>query len=567
LLSSPHYGERWGRWWLDQARYGDSHGYSIDGPREIWKYRDWVIGALNADEPFDRFTIAQLAGDLLPNAPIEAKIATGFHRNTQINMEGGVDPEQFRIESVFDRAATTGTVWLGLSVGCAQCHDHKFDPILQREFYGLFAFFNDQDEPTMKIHDPNLNVEALKAELDDAKKKLEALLKDKADELAAWEKKLTPPVKKILGANIRKMLGTPAAKRNFDQKRQLYAAGIGAMEEKFLALNEQYTSADAALKAGPTTMVLQERKQPRKTTVFIKGDFTRPAETVDPITPAVLHSPIKASGRANRLDLARWLMREDNPLTARVIVNRVWQQHFGKGIVETDNDFGMQGRQPTHPELLDWLALEFQRSGWSLKALHRLIVTSETYRQSSKARKELDEQDPGNDWLGRQRRLRLDAELVRDAALVASGRLARRIGGPPVFPPIPDGVMSQGQVKRDWKTSKGADRYRRAIYTFIYRATPPPGLNVFDAPDGFLACTKRIRSNTPLQALTLLNDSAFVECADSLAKIVETEGIESAFQRCTSRKPTTDELAILREMPTAAAARVLLNLDETITRE
>jgi hypothetical protein len=567
LLASPHYGERWGRWWLDQARYGDSHGYSIDGPREIWKFRDWVVDALNADMPFDRFTIEQLAGDLLPSATVEQKIATGFHRNTQINQEGGVDPEQFRIESVFDRAGTTGTVWLGLSVGCAQCHDHKFDPVLQKEFYQLFAFFNDQDEPTMRVHDPNLDVAAMQAELTEAKKQLEAMLKEKAGDLAAWEKGLKPAVRKSLKADVRKLLNTPAGKRNFDQKRQLYAAGLGAMEEKFQALNERYTRADAALKAGPTTMVLSERKAPRQTTVFVKGDFTRPADPVEPGMPAVLHPAPKTDGRKNRLDLARWLMHKDNPLTARVIVNRLWQQYFGKGIVETDNDFGMQGKQPTHPELLDWLAIEFQDRDWSLKAIHRLIVLADTYRQSSKARADLAEKDPTNEWLGRQTRLRLEAELVRDAALAVSGRLTRKIGGPPVFPPIPDGALSLGQVKRDWKTSKGADRYRRALYTFIYRATPPPGLNVFDAPDGFLACTRRIRSNTPLQALTLLNDASFVECAEAMTKVIEAEGIEGAFRRCTARKPTADELAVLKDLPPPTAARVLLNLDETITRE
>jgi hypothetical protein len=567
LLSSPRFGERWSRWWLDQARYADSHGYSIDGPREIWKYRDWVIDAFNADMPFDRFTVEQLAGDLLPNATIDQKIATGFHRNTQINMEGGVDPEQFRIESVFDRTATTGTVWLGLSVGCAQCHDHKFDPILQKEFYSLFAYFNDQDEPNLKVYDPNLDVAALKQEHADLKKKLESLLKSQSAEFAAWEKKLSPEAKKNLEAPIRKVLNTPAAKRNFDQKRQLFNHDFAASVESFRDLNERYNHVDQQLKAGASTMVLSERKEPRKSTVFIKGDFTRPADPVMPATPAVLHSPAPKQVRSNRLDLANWLMRKDNPLTARVIVNRIWQQYFGKGLVETDNDFGLQGRQPTHPELLDWLALEFQRSGWSMKAIHRLIVTSDTYRQSSNARKDLHEKDPTNDWLGRQMRLRLDAELVRDAALAVSGRLSEKVGGPPVFPPIPDGVMSLGQVKRDWKTSKGSDRYRRAVYTFVYRATPPPNLIVFDAPDGFLACTKRLRSNTPLQALTLLNDSAFVECAESLSRIIEAEGLDAAFRRCTARTPTADELAVLQSVPPLAAARVLLNLDETITRE
>ncbi len=516
LLASPHYGERFGRWWLDQARYADSNGYSIDAPRSIWLYRDWVINSLNADMPFDQFTVEQLAGDLLPNATREQKIATGFHRNTQINQEGGVDPEQFRIDSVFDRVATTGTVWLGLTIGCAQCHNHKYDPISQQEYYQLFAFLNNQDEPELKI------------------------------EQESGE-------------------GKPIS-----------------------------------------TMILKEREKPRDTHVFIKGDFTRPAAKVSPGTPSVLH-PLRlissktdpdaaapASGSAipageatsqssppgepasdqstsptklNRLDLARWLVDRENPLTARVIVNRVWQHYFGQGLVQSENDFGLQSTPPTHPELLDWLAVEFMEKGWKLKDLHRLIVTSQTYKQSSKRSAELNEVDPYNLLLARQSRLRLEAEVVRDVALTASGLLVEKLGGPPVYPPIPDGVMNQGQVKRDWKTSNGEDRYRRGVYTFVFRATPPPSLNVFDAPDGFSSCTRRIRSNTPLQALTLMNDSGFFEFAESLAKIIEKDGLSAAFKRCTSRTPTDAELEILKRLDTLNAARAMLNLDETISRE
>ncbi|WP_145346236.1 PSD1 and planctomycete cytochrome C domain-containing protein [Rosistilla ulvae] len=471
LLASPHYGERWGRWWLDQARYADSNGYSIDAPRQIWSYRDWVIDAINNDMPFDTFTIEQLAGDLLPNATQDQKIATGFHRNTQLNQEGGIDKEQFRVDSVFDRVATTGTVWLGLTVGCAQCHDHKFDPITQVEYYQMFAFLNNQDEPTLKL----------------------------------------------------------------DDKR--------------------------------TTLVMKERAKPRKTTVLIKGDFTRPDAEVSPGTLSILH-PMQTGDRiANRLDLARWIMSPENPLTARVIVNRIWQHYFGRGLSEIDNDFGLQGSSPSHPQLLDWLAIEFVERGWSLKEMHRLIVTSETYQQASRRREDLDQTDPHNYLLGRQQRLRLDAEIVRDVALVASGLLSPTLGGPPVYPPIPDGIMGQGQVKRSWRTSKGEDRYRRGIYTFKFRATPPPSLNVFDAPDGLSSCTRRIRSNTPLQALTLMNDPAFFEFATALEKIIQRDGLQAAFRRCTSRSASPDELAILERLDTLGAARAMLNLDETITRE
>jgi len=473
LLASPHYGERWGRWWLDQARYADSNGYSFDAPREIWLYRDWVIHALNDDMPFDTFTIEQLAGDLLPDATESQKIATGFHRNTQINQEGGIDKEQFRIDSVFDRVATTGTVWLGLTIGCAQCHDHKFDPITQVEYYRMFAFLNNQDEPVLKLDGPG-----------------------------KW-----------------------------------------------------------------TTLVLSERSESRTTNLLVKGDFTRPSIQVTPGTPSILHPFDNRTGNANRLDLAHWITSPENPLTARVIVNRIWQQYFGRGLVEIENDFGYQGASPSHPELLDWLAVEFVQHRWSLKEMHRLIVSSHAYQQSSFQRPDLQQKDPENYLLARQQRLRLDAEIVRDVALTASGLLSHQVGGKPVYPPIPDGVMNLGQVYREWKTSVGDDRFRRGIYTFKYRASPPPSLNVFDAPDGFFSCTRRVRSNTPLQALTLMNDPAYVEFAKTLQEIIQRDGISTAFRRCTSRNPTDKELLVLAKLDPFSVARALLNLDETITRE
>ncbi len=528
LLASPHYGERWGRKWLDNARYADSNGYSIDAPRVMWPWRDWVIKALNADMPFDRFTIEQLAGDLLPNATIDQKVATGFHRNTQINEEGGIDPEQFRIEGIIDRVATTSTVFLGLTMGCAQCHNHKFDPIAQKEYYQFFAFLNNADEPKLNLAD--------------------------GSETEAKDKK----------------------------------------------------------KDAVTALVLQERKQPRESHVFIKGDFTRLGDVVTPGVPAMLHALKASPGRMpNRLDLAQWIVDPENPLTARVTVNRIWQEYFGRGIVETENDFGSQGAPPTNPELLDWLATEFMQHGWSMKHVHRLIVTSATYRQSSNVRPELLNRDPYNKLLARQSRLRLDAELVRDVGLCASGLLADKVGGPSVFPPQPEGVTSLGQVKRVWKVSPGADRYRRGLYTFVYRATPHPLLTSFDAADGFSACTRRIRSNTPLQALQLLNDEASLEFAQALAARVmkedpggDSERIDRAFRLAAARKPSEDERAILLRLlenqsrafaqapaeaqrlmkrPTdfkpwidgpadqfaawVIVCRTLLNIDESITRE
>ncbi|MDX1929670.1 MAG: PSD1 and planctomycete cytochrome C domain-containing protein [Pirellulaceae bacterium] len=571
LLRSPNYGERWGRWWLDQARYADSNGYSVDAPRQIWKYRDWVIDALNRDLPFDQFTIEQLAGDLLPSATIDQRVATGFHRNTQINQEGGIDPEQFRIDSVFDRVATTGTVWLGLTIGCCQCHDHKFDPIEQKEYYQFFAFFNNQEEPNLTVYDPKLNVTELQAEKKSLDSEQRKIVEMADGELQAWEANLTVEQKEQLSKPLRKILDTERSKRSVDQLTSLFAAGPAELNSEkhaqFKQIQARLAEIDKQLESGVPTLVMQELAKPRKTTVFIQGDFTRPADEVNCGTPSILPKIASTNESLNRLDLARWLVSRDNPLTARVIVNRVWQHYFGRGLVETDNDFGLQGAPPSHPELLDWLAVEFMERGWSLKELHRRIVTSKTYRQVSEDREDLQEKDPGNYLLGRQRRLRLDAEIVRDVGLAASGLLSKKIGGPPVYPPIPNGVMGQGQVKRDWKVSEGEDRFRRGLYTFVYRATPPPALSVFDAPEGFSSCTRRIRSNTPLQALTLMNDASFFEFASALQKVIDRDGIEVAFRQCVARPPQDDELAVLKRLDSLSAARVLLNLDETVTRE
>ncbi|MBE2285602.1 MAG: PSD1 domain-containing protein [Prosthecobacter sp.] len=566
LLKSRHYGERWGRWWLDQARYADSNGYSIDAPRQIWKFRDWVVDALNRDMPFDQFTIEQLAGDLLPNATESQKIATGFHRNTQINQEGGIDKEQFRIDSIFDRVATTGSVWLGLTIGCAQCHDHKFDPIEQKEYYRLFAFLNNQDEPELKVFDPKVNVKTLMAEFKDVEKKLTTLIKERYNEETAWEKDMSPDFRAKLSAAVNKAVAKPVAKRSLADNLVIFGV-FTQPSDPIRILGDRHRELDTLLNKGTTTMVLKELATPRKTTVFIKGDFTRPDEEVKPGTPKVLHAFETTNPQPNRLDLAKWIVSPQNPLTPRVIANRVWQQYFGRGIVETENDFGSQGTLPSHPELLDWLAKELLAKKWSLKQLHRLIVTSHTYRQSSANTPELVEKDPNNYLLARQTRLRLDAELVRDVSLSASGLLSTKLGGPPVYPPIPDGVMGQGQVKRVWTVSKGEDKYRRGLYTFVYRASPPPELTVFDAPEGFNSCTRRIRSNTPLQALTLMNDPGFYEFATALEKIIKKDGLEAAFKRCTSRSPKPDELAVLKKLDTLNAARTLLNLDETVTRE
>ena len=557
LLASPHYGERWGRHWLDLARYADSDGYSHDAPRSIWRYRDWVIKAFNDDLPFNQFVIEQIAGDMLPDATLEQRIATGFHRNTQINTEGGVDKEQFRVDSIFDRIATTGEVMFGLTFGCAQCHDHKFDPLKQVEFYRMFAFYNQADEP--KVNAPTAAKRKARAAHDKKVKALTAKVK-------AAEKKSV--VRKKLEAELSKLKKTAP---------------------KFT-----------------TTLVMAQRKSPRTTHRFVNGDFTRPAEKLPPGVPAVLHKFPNVE-KGNRLDFARWVASPENPLLARVTVNRMWMHYFGVGLVETENDFGTQGTPPTHPALLDWLATKFMRVKWSRKAIHKLIVTSATYRQSSKARAESVKLDPYNKLLARQSRLRLDAEIVRDAALSASGLLSRKMDGAGVFPPQPPGCMDLGQHNKTWKPSHGEDRYRRAIYTYRWRATPHPALKVFDTPDAFASCTKRLRSNTPLQALTLLNDPAYFEIAVGLARRILKKGqgsdsqkLRFAFRLCLAREPNVAETKILSSMlrreltafaktPTEAeallkgnetgglpkpelaawtiVARVLMNTDETITRE
>lgn len=594
LLASPDFGERWARPWLDLARYADSNGYSIDAPRSIWKYRDWVIDALNRDLPFDQFTIDQLAGDLRPNATLDQKVATGFHRNTPINQEGGIDLEQFRIESVVDRVATTSTVFLGLTMGCAQCHDHKYDPISQREYYRFFAFFNNVDEPELEFSTEaeRLQQRTARARIDAYHESIESRNPELIARAIAWEATLNSPFKTGQTEEIKLAFDKTYDQRTPRQRRVIRELFF-AKDPECKGIHATLTSLKQQEPRFVTTMVVRERAQPRETHIHLGGDFTRRGDVVSPDVPAVLPSLDGAPGRS-RMDLARWLVDPQNPLTARVTINRMWQAYFGKGIVETENDFGTQGIPPSHPELLDWLATEFIARGWSQKAMHRLIVTSMTYRQSSKARPDVDAVDPGHRLLARQTRLRLDAEIIRDASLAASGLLSRRVGGPSVFPPQPDGVMTLGQMKREWKPGNGPDRYRRGLYTYFWRATPHPSLLVFDAPNAVQACTRRIRSNTPLQALTLLNDQASHEFAEALAARLLNEPapddsarIRRAFKLCLCREPTATESARLselmseerselrREKPAgsselplwSAVARVLLNLDEFITRE
>lgn len=796
LLASPHYGERWGRRWLDLARYADTNGYEKDRARSIWPFRDWVIAAINAGMSFDKFTVTQLAGDMLPGATVSDRIATGFHRNTMLNEEGGIDPLEFRFYAMVDRVSTTGVVWLGLTVGCAQCHTHKFDPIPQRDYYRLMGFLNDADETEVDVPDAHLltrrsqiehkiaaaeaalpdrfppggnagraNFEkkreewnrtesaravrwtrlhprAAKATLphlrvlpddsvlasgDESKSdryqvdfdnlpgeitalRLEALpdaslpkhgpgrvfyegpfgdfglseLNATADgapvhfkaaaqsfasnpggaaaaidgnPLTSWtvnggqgkahaavfilEKPLrnvkrlsvgmlfeyyyaaglgrfriaaaTSPVaadRQVLPPQIDDLLAIPPNRRSGDQ-RQALSRYFASITPELEAARKEIRALHEAEPVLPTSLVMSERppENPRATYIHKRGDFLRPTDRVEAGLPSMF-GPVSQRGPRDRLAFARWLVSPQNPLIGRVTMNRQWQAFFGRGLVQTTEDFGYQGSPPTHPELLDWLAIEFLKQNWSMKAMHRLIATSATYRQSTQITPQALAKDPENKLLSRAPRVRLEAELIRDSELKAAGLLTETIGGPSVFPPQPASVTTEGTYGGlSWNVSSGPDRYRRGLYTFTKRTAPFAMLSTFDAPSGEACVARREVSNTPLQALTLLNDAMFVEIAKGLARDVVSRGAgtpeetaRALFRRCLTRPPARDELAALlafrrkalerfdRDPQAAqalvkgnnqfqgrqeraalaawtAVARGLLNLDETITKE
>ena len=809
LLASPHYGERWGRWWLDAARYADTNGFEKDRDRSVWNYRDWVIGALNRDMPFNQFTIEQIAGDMLTNATVAQRTATGFLRNSMLNEEGAIEPEQFRVEGLLDRVDAVGKAFLGLTINCTQCHTHKFDPIRHEEYYKFYAFLNQDEEPELEV--PTEAESRKRAEILTGIAKIEdelmAQTPDLDSRLAKWEgemrglegewtvvegtdvfgtsgvrfeqlpdksfiprgdnpttvayyfsgktdlKKvtgvrlelLTDPtlsrtgpgrstsgaawlsefvveaapagqpdklqVVRIGGASadfetaerpirlaidgiektswgidagpglrnqdrravfvlqnpvaggeagtllrftmhqkefggsaaerfeapnigrfriavttvatpradplppaVRKILAIPVAQRTAEQRRAVFRAYRVTVPE-WEARNQAATQLLRQWPYATTTLVVAPHPNGRETRVFKRGDWKRQGEVVTPGTPAFLH-PFPAGAPRNRLGLAQWLADGKNPLTARVIVNRIWQSYFGQGLVTSPEDFGTRCETPSHPELLDWLAVEFRdgsagNPAWSMKSIHRRIVLSATYRQSSTLTPRLEEVDPNNRLLGRMPRVRVEAEMIRDLTLAASGLLSRKVGGPSVFPPIPDGAMAVSFRSRSvWETSKGEDRYRRGLYTFWKRSVPYPSMSVFDAPNADVACTRRVRSNSPLQALTTLNDAAFMEAAQALGLRIWRQGgpddlsrIRYGFRLCTGRSPDGFELNRLQVLlekqrgrfagETAAAvyvaasdlnnlpggidlhqlaswtivARTMLNLDETITRQ
>ncbi|OYW09838.1 MAG: hypothetical protein B7X34_05900 [Acidobacteriia bacterium 12-62-4] len=596
LLASPHFGEKWARHWLDQARYADSDGYEKDWARPwAWRWREWVINAINRDMPFDQFTREQIAGDLLPNATTEQRVATGFHRNTLTNREGGIDNQQFRFENIADRASTVGSVWLGLTMGCAQCHDHKYDPIQQKDFYSMYAFFDNAEEEDIDAPLPQekdvrgaeylAKREALIAEYkvrdlqpDWEKNMLQAAAEPgkRTDWDLAWDCLL----KLTEGGDGERIMRKPITKRTRRDKLVLethfvrnyhFAIGQPAYKKlKFDELDKKLRALDDEYPPLSQAYTIAEEPTPKQSHLRVRGDYKALGIPVEPDAPGFLPPIAKGTGRATRVDLANWLTSAENPLVSRVAVNRIWQELFGAGLVKTSEDFGVMGSRPSHPELLNWLAAEFMEKGWSRKAIIRTIVLSSTYRQSSNARPELNELDPENRLLARQSRLRLPAEAIRDAALRVAGLLDTKVGGPSVKPPQPDGVTALGYSSgTKWQVSPGTERYRRGVYIHYQRTTPYPLLSNFDAPRSTVTSCRRTRSNTPLQALNLLNDPVFMEAAEHLGKRAKT--IDEAFELALLRKPTAAERARLErfvaENNTTLMASVLLNLDEFITRE
>jgi hypothetical protein len=587
LLTSEHYGEKWALHWLDQARFGESDGYQADFTRPAaWRWRHWVIGALNENMPFDQFTIEQIAGDLLPGSTIDQRVATGFHRNTLTNRESGFPLEMDRVEQVFDRINTVGAVWLGLTVGCARCHDHKFDPLTQKEYYELYSFFNTVTEVNIVAPLPaetTLYLET-KQEYD---RKWRALMDDyNVHQLQAeWESKVLPACLhpddptidlqwKVVceelrfevdgihqsrfsgGEEILRILPVDRPERYAKNLTRYFVNYVFARyidkkryeELKWDEFKERLKALEAHYPALSVAQTITDNSKPLDTRILLRGDFRSPGLRVQSDTPSFLPS-LTDVNKPNRLVFARWLVSKENPLTARVTVNRMWQEFFGNGLVATSEDFGTRGEKPSHPGLLDWLTTEFIDNGWNVKAMHKLIVTSATYRQESMARLKLQARDPSNRLLARQTRLRLSAELIRDATLAASGLLDRRIGGHSVRPVLPGGVADLGFGDFvQWPESVGADKYRRGLYIFRQRTLLYPQLMTFDAPNTLVAHCHRERSTTPLQALTLLNDPVFFEAAQGLASRIlnERQGstadrINYAFRVSLGRMPRAEE--------------------------
>lgn len=670
-LFSPRYGEEMARHWLDVARYADTHGLHLDNERQMWPYRDWVIKSFNDNQPFDRFTVEQLAGDLLPTPTTDQLVATGFNRCGVTTSEGGSIEAEWYFRNAVERASTMAETWMGMTAGCAVCHDHKFDPLSAQEFYSLYAFFYSAAGPAMDgnalLHEPTLKLPtpsqkeklaALDAQLAEVRKELDKTRRslayrdpaedakpagteqagsqpsaagvdpranDPSQSFRAWSKPKGTTEAKAAPAAIQALLkkaqaggSLPAAEET--SLRSYYLENVceatkGAFQpllEKDASLSKARTELDGQIVA---TYIFKDSDKPRDAFVMLRGQYDRPGTKVEPGTPAVL-PPLSRGGanaRATRLDLANWLVAPEHPLTARVTVNRFWQQMFGTGLVKTAFDFGTQGEPPSHPELLDWLSVSFRESGWDVKALLRLMVNSATFRQSSRTTPELQKRDPENRLYAHGPRFRLDAEQIRDNALFVSGLINLGMGGRGVKPYQPPNIWEPvaytGSNTRSYKPDEGPAVYRRSLYTFMKRTAPPPFLTNFDAPNREAFCTRRERSNTPLQALQLLNDVQHFEAARALAEqmigdggATPSERIGHGFRMVLARKAEPDELATLLDQygkhlarfvrePEAAkqvvrvgnsppkaglpeaelaayalVANTLLNLDETVTR-
>jgi len=589
LLARPAYGERWASVWLDLARYADSQGYAPDEDRVIWAYRDWVIQALNENKPFDQFTIEQIAGDLLTNPTPSQLAATAFNRNTLTNTEGGTNREEFRVAAVLDRVNTTTQVFLASTFACAQCHTHKYDPITQKEYYRLFAVFNGTEDADRRDESPTIEIARVgstdaaefKLQVTDLRKRVAEQARAVEKYRAAWEKAvLGAPLKSstqshgdtdvlkekgaAVDSGVPKADGVPKAivaivqkpaKDRPKKEQDQLAAYFHGLFPALAKLQTELKALEARYAAATTTVPVMKEGKARETNILIRGDWLNKGEKVDAGLPAAMGAPIPA-GKVDRLTLANWIVSPENPLTARVAANRLWEELFGTGIVETSEDFGLQGDLPSHPELLDWLATEFQRVGWDTKKMIRLIVTSAAYRQSSQVTEAALRLDPFNRLISRGPRVRLPAEIVRDQALAASGLLSKKMFGPPCQPPKPNfGLSAAFGPTTDWKADTDENRFRRGLYIRIRRNAPYPSMTTFDAPERTSCTSRRIRTNTPLQALVTLNDPCYVEAAQGLARRVMKEGggtlesrITFAFRTVLTRPPTEVEVARLREL-------------------
>jgi len=626
LLDSPQFGERMAMWWLDLVRYADSVGYHGDQNMSVYPFRDYVIASFNENKPFDRFTLEQLAGDLLPEKTIEEKIASGYNRLGMMSAEGGVQPKEYLAKYIGERVRNISGTWLGVTFGCCECHNHKYDPFLSRDFYSFEAFFADIEErglysgadrdgswgPSLALPTPTQEAEQhrLAREIAQARKPLDT----STPELAAAQKTWEGPKHAKLPKAISAILAVPREKRSSAQRAELaafyrtIAPTLEPVRQKVAELERRSLELKRSI---PSTLITVS-VTPRTIRILPRGnwmDDSGPAMV--PAFPDVLPHPKRHDGRLTRVDLARWLTSPENPLTARVFANRQWKLFFGAGLSRKLDDHGAQGDWPSHPQLLDWLAGQFVDSGWNVKHLVRLIVMSGTYRQSSEITPELRERDPDNRWLARQGRYRLDAEMVRDNALAISGLLAQRIGGPSVNPYQPPGYWAYLNFPpREWQNGTGDELYRRSFYTHWQRQYLHPAMLAFDAPSREECTADRPRSNTPLQSLVLMNDAEFVEAARAFAEqILEhggataTDRLSWAFRRALSRPPKPAEAALLEkllarhrtqyEKDTAAAdrlvaigahpvpakidhvelaawtsvSRTLLNLHETVTRD